>query len=152
MHLSETVRLNRFSKSEHPMCNQCPNPEREIPSLSLLVTMPPWVTTPPTFIPLDWFCLFSNFISRILQWQSYELRLFSFTVMLLKFIPVVAGTSSSLPFIAELYPLYAYTVMYLPTLLGRSIWVASSLGPIWIHSEHLIEMEGFLDHRGICPL
>lgn len=70
----------------------------------------------------------------------FQVWLFSFRVMLLRFIPVVACIHNSFPLV-EQYLVYACTIMDLSSLLLRGIWVVSNVE--YIHSIQQMEVAKF---------
>lgn len=70
----------------------------------------------------------------------FQVWLFSFRVMLLRFIPVVGCIHNSFPLV-EQYLVYACTIMDLSSLLLRGIWVVSNVE--YIHSIQQMEVAKF---------
>ena len=71
----------------------------------------------------------------------FQVWLFSFRVMFLRCIPVVACIQNSFPLAVEQYLVYACTIMDLSNLLLRGIWVVSNVE--YIHSIQQMEVGEF---------
>ena len=78
-------------------------------------------------------CLFWTFhINRIIKYAVFCAWLLSLSIMLSRFIPIVAYNNTSFLFIAKRYSLYRYTTNYLAIHQHKDIWFVTILGLVWV--------------------